>query len=97
MSIFYFCVKYFIKIFVELFGCTYLYEYIRLYMNMDIYDYIVRELLRSNTFYYVNGTPQKRLMRIKEYAWHQYNNMSDDQFEIINKKIEINKRKNNNN
>ena len=66
-------------------------------MNMEIYDYIVRDLLRSNAFYWVNGTPQKRLMRIKEYAWNQYHNMSDDKFEIINKKIEINKRKNNNN
>lgn len=61
-------------------------------MNMEIYDYIVRELLKSNSFYWVNGTPEKRLMRIKEYAWHQYHNMSDAQFELLSKKIEINKR-----
>lgn len=65
-------------------------------MNMEIYDYIVRDLLKSNAFYWVNGTPEKRLMRIKEYAWHQYNNMSDTQFEILLRKIEINKKINNN-
>lgn len=65
-------------------------------MNMEIYDYIVRDLLSSNAFYWVNGTPEKRLMRIKEYAWHQYNNMSDTQFEILLRKIEINKKINDN-
>ena len=65
-------------------------------MNMEIYDYIVRDLLKSNAFYWVNGTPEKRLMRIKEYAWHQYNNMSNTQFEILLRKIEINKKINNN-
>ena len=60
-------------------------------MNMEIYDYIVKDLLSSNAFYWVNGTPAKRLMRIKEYAWHKYHNMDDADFERLYKKIEINK------
>ena len=68
-----------------------------IYMNMDVYDYIVKDLLSSNTFYWVNGTPEKRLVRIKQYAWIQYHNMSNQQWENILRQVEINKRKNNNN
>jgi len=64
-------------------------------MNMEIYDYIVKDLLTSSAFYWVNGTPAKRLMRIKEYAWHKYHNMDDADFERLYKKIEINKKKDN--
>lgn len=64
-------------------------------MNKDVHNYIVRELLSSNTFYWVNGSPEKRLMRIKEYAWHLVTNMPVEQFERYLKKIEIeNKNKN---
>ena len=68
-----------------------------IYMNMDVYNYIVKDLLSSNTFYCVNGTPEKRLIRIKQYAWIQYSNMSNEKWENILKQVEINKRKNNNN
>ena len=63
-------------------------------MNQDILNYIVNDLLKSNAFHWVNGTPEKRLMRIKEYALHRYNNMPIEQWENILKQIEINKRKN---
>ena len=58
-------------------------------MNIHIYDYLVRHLLKSNAFYHVNGTPEKRLMRIKEYAWLQYHDMTDADFERILRMIEI--------
>lgn len=72
-----------------------MYSVIYIGMNKEVHNYIVRDLLKSNAFYWVNGTPEKRLMRIKEYAWHQVTNMPVEQFERYLKKIEIeNKNKN---
>lgn len=63
-------------------------------MNIDVYNYLVDKLLGSNAFYHVNGTPEKRLARIQEYAWYLYNNMGTEEFESSLKQVEINKRKN---
>ncbi len=70
------------------------YRGVIIYMNQDVLNYIVNDLLNSNAFHWVNGTPEKRLMRIKEFALHHYNNMPIEQWENILKQIEINKRKN---
>ncbi|NDG52848.1 MAG: hypothetical protein EBY39_07480 [Flavobacteriia bacterium] len=61
-------------------------------MNKEVYEYIVKQLLNSNAFFTVNGTPEKRRIRIKEYAWHKYLNMDVFEFEQILKQIEINKK-----
>lgn len=75
---------------------NFLYNYLGviLGMNIDVYNYLVNKLLSSNAFYHVNGTPEKRLLRIQEYAWYLYNNMGTEEFEILLQRVEINKRKN---
>jgi len=62
-------------------------------MNMQIYDYVVRDLIKANAFYSVNGTPNKRLMRIKEYAYYICKRMSCEQENDILKKIKQQKEK----
>ena len=52
-----------------------------------VIDYLALQLSGSMTCYYVNGTPLKRYMRIKELATHAYNNMSIKDTQIIYKKI----------
>jgi len=52
-----------------------------------VIDYLVVQLSGSMTCYYVNGTPLKRYLRIKELATHAYNNMSIKDAQIIYKKI----------
>jgi hypothetical protein len=64
-------------------------------MNREIYNYIIKDLENSNTFYWVNGTPEKRLMRIREYAWHLLTNMSDERYkhyELLIETIKKNKK-----
>ena len=45
-------------------------------MRDKIINYLVRSLLGSMLLYFVNGSPEKRLFRIKELANHIYNKMS---------------------
>lgn len=45
-------------------------------MRDKIINYLVRSLLGSMLLYFVNGSPEKRLFRIKELANHTYNKMS---------------------
>ncbi len=52
-----------------------------------VVDYLVLQLSGSLICYYVNGTPLKRYMRIKEIATYTYNNMSIKDAQIIYKKI----------
>lgn len=44
-------------------------------MRKKIINYLVNSLLGSMVLYWVNGTPEKRLFRIKELASHLYNKM----------------------
>ena len=52
-----------------------------------VVDYLVLQLSGSLICYYVNGTPLKRYLRIKEIATYTYNNMSIKDTQIIYKKI----------
>ena len=60
-------------------------------MKEKIINYLVRNLLGSLILYYVNGTEDKRLFRIKEVANNIYNNMSEQEKEELIKKINSNK------
>ena len=60
-------------------------------MKEKIINYLVRNLLSSLILYYVNGTEDKRLFRIKEVANNTYNNMSEQEKEELIKKINSNK------
>jgi len=60
-------------------------------MKEKIINYLVRNLLGSLVLYYVNGTEDKRLFRIKEVANNIYNNMSEQEKEELIKKINSNK------
>ena len=70
------------------------YRGVIIYMNKDVLNYIINNLINSSAFYFVHGTPELRLKRIREYAMREYNNMSIEQWENILKQVEINKRKN---
>lgn len=59
-------------------------------MRKKIINYLVRNLLSSMTLYWVNGTPEKRLFRIKELASHIYIKMSDKHKKEIFNKIKSN-------
>ena len=59
-------------------------------MRDKIINYLVRSLLGSMLLYFVNGSPEKRLFRIKELANHIYNKMSNQE-----KKDTLNKIKSN--
>lgn len=61
-------------------------------MNRDIYNYIVKDLLSSNAFYWTTGCPKKRLERIKEYAWYLLTNMSDERYKHFERLVEIHKK-----
>ena len=52
-----------------------------------VVDYLVVQLSGSMICYYVNGTPLKRYLRIKEIATNEYNNMSIKDAQISYKKI----------
>lgn len=45
-------------------------------INSKIYNYIVSSMQSSMCMYWVNGSPEKRNMRIDEYAKHKVNSMS---------------------
>lgn len=55
-----------------------------------IINYLVSELIQSLTFNFVNGSPEKRLFRIKEFAFKQYNSLTEDERILILKKINNN-------
>ena len=44
-------------------------------MRKKIINYLVNSLLGSMVLYWVNGTPEKRLFRVKELASNHYNKM----------------------
>jgi hypothetical protein len=48
-------------------------------MRNKIINYLVRSLLGSMLLYFVNGSPEKRLFRIKELANHIYDKMSSQE------------------
>ena len=57
-------------------------------MNRDIYNYIVKDLLSSNAFYWTTGCPQKRYERVKEYAWYLLTNMSHERYKHYERLVE---------
>jgi len=57
-------------------------------VNNKVLNHIISELLNSNTFYWVNGSPEMRYMRIKEYAYYLYHSMPIEQWENILKKVQ---------
>lgn len=46
------------------------------YLNSEIVKYIANDLDKSMVMYWVNGAPEKRNMRISEYANHKALNLS---------------------
>ena len=56
-------------------------------MRDKIINYLVRSLLGSMLLYFVNGSPEKRLFRIKELANHIYNKMGKQEREDTLNKI----------
>ena len=53
------------------------------FLSKKIINYIHDDLKKSNTMYWVNGSPDKRDMRIEEYARYSYARMP------VNQKIAI--------
>ena len=56
-------------------------------MRDKIINYLVRSLLGSMLLYFVNGTDEKRLFRIKELANHIYKGMGRQQRKDLLNKI----------
>jgi len=60
-------------------------------MKRMIKQYIIRMLIqnmdKSLLFYFVNGTPEKRLFRIRELASHIYNTMTTVERETLYEKL----------
>ena len=52
-----------------------------------IISYLVDNVSHSLTFSWVNGSPEKRRMRILEYVNSKYNRMDSEEREIIVEKI----------
>ena len=55
-----------------------------------IINYLVNNLLSSMTLYWVNGTPEKRLFRIKELASQMYKDMNEKEKKDLFDKIKSN-------
>ena len=55
-----------------------------------IINYLVNKLLSSMTLYWVNGTPAKRLFRIKELASQMYKDMNKKEKKDLFDKIKSN-------
>jgi len=62
-------------------------------MNREIHNYIVKDLLASNAFYWTTGCPQKREQRIREYAWYLLTNMSDERYNHYERLVDGDKRR----
>lgn len=56
-------------------------------MREKIINYLVHKLLGSMLLYFVNGTDEKRLFRIKELANYIYNTMGSQEKKDLLKKI----------
>jgi hypothetical protein len=59
----------------------------KLILKKIIVDYLVAHLSGSMVLYYVNGTPNKRLYRMRELMYNKYENMNDEARDIIYNKI----------
>jgi hypothetical protein len=55
-----------------------------------IINYLVSTFIQSLAFNFVNGSPQKRLFRIKEFAFQKYDSLTEDERILILKKINNN-------
>lgn len=55
-----------------------------------IINYLVSTFIQSLAFNFVNGSPQKRLFRIKEFASQKYNSLTEDERILILRKINNN-------
>lgn len=49
------------------------------FIYKKIVEYIEEDISQSSTMYWVNGSPQKRKMRIKEYAHYAFIRMPENQ------------------
>ena len=49
------------------------------FVQKEIIKYIKKDMQKSNTMYWVNGSPEKRDMRIEEYARYAYHKMEKNQ------------------
>jgi len=49
------------------------------FISKQITKYIAEDINSSNTMYWVNGSPEKREMRIKEYAHYAFMRMPENQ------------------
>jgi hypothetical protein len=58
-------------------------------IKKSILDYLYQNLDKSMFMYWVNGTPKKREMRLKEYVSHYYNQMSPLEMCAICEKLNI--------
>ena len=52
-----------------------------------IFDYFFNQIKNSMTFYWVNGSDQKRLLRMAEYCHHRVLNLTKKERDKILKKI----------
>lgn len=62
-------------------------------MNKKVYNYIVKDLLSSNAFYWTTGCPEKRMKRIKEYAWYLLTNMDIQKYKIYEQRADMEQKK----
>jgi hypothetical protein len=58
------------------------------FIQKEIIKYIKKDLQKSNSMYWVNGSPEKRDMRIEEYARYAYARMPKNQKIAICLKLE---------
>ena len=59
-------------------------------MRKIIINYLVNTLLGSMILYWVNGTPEKRLFRIRELAGQMYKKMGEREKKDLFNKIKSN-------
>lgn len=62
----------------------------RIILKNIIINYLVNDLLNSLAIDFVNGSPEKRLFRIKEVAHQRYLSLTEDERILIIKKINNN-------
>lgn len=58
-------------------------------IKRSILNYLYENLDKSMFMYWVNGTPKKREMRLKEYVSHYYNQMSPLEMSAICEKLNM--------
>ena len=59
------------------------------HIKKSILDYLYENLHKSMFMYWVNGSPQKREMRLREYVHHYYRQMSALEMSAICEKLNI--------